>query len=209
MTMQSDIKQSGTSPDVSDSLSGDLVPIEFKLFKTKDEIAQCVNKIGREISAWLSQIPRDERVIAMPIMRGALFFGADLLRSISSPVQISPYRVKSYDVTTNKQLTKQEKLSDFDVEVRGRRILLIDDICDTGITLHRRTKTLKELGVKEVRSCVLIRREIPEVETFEPEYVGIHYSGPEFFVGYGLDNMDLWRNTPDLYTIEPVIPDTK
>ena len=209
MSMQSDIKQSDTTPSVNSSLSGDLVPIEFKLFKTREEIAQYVNKLGQEISTWLSQLPENERVIAMPIMRGAFFFGADLLRAVNSPVQISPYRVKRYDATTNKPLNDIEKLGDFDVDVRGRRILIIDDICDTGITLHRLTNALKELGATEVRSSVLIRREIPEVETFSPEYVGIHYSGPEYFVGYGLDNMDLWRNTPDLYIMEPVVSETK
>ena len=88
--------------------------------------------------------------------------------------------------------------------IRGRSVLLVDDICDSGVSLRALTQHLKHIGAREVRSAVLIRRAI-ENSAFTPEWVGFHHKGPEWFVGYGMDDSDRWSNLPDIYVIQKVI----
>ena len=84
--------------------------------------------------------------------------------------------------------------------VENRNILLVDDICDTGRTLKTLTANLTALGAREVKSAVLLRRETANA-VFEPDWFGFHYSGEEYFVGYGLDDNNRAANLPDVYVI--------
>jgi hypoxanthine phosphoribosyltransferase len=84
--------------------------------------------------------------------------------------------------------------------VKGRVVLVVDDLCDTGRTLEALEKELLERGAREVRSVVLIRRLLNK-PTFVPCWVGFEYSGLEWFVGYGMDDGERWRNLPGVYII--------
>ena len=87
------------------------------------------------------------------------------------------------------------------VAVEGRSVLLVDDVCDSGRTSAELTQRFIKLGAREVRSAVLIKRILPH-ETFNPDWIGFEYNGPEWFVGYGMDDCDRWRNLGSIYIIQ-------
>ena len=138
-------------------------------------------------------------IIAVPVLRGAIFFFADLVRRIEHSVEIFPARTWAY--VENGIERSKIKVNVEGIPAEGRSILLVDDICDSGRTLQELTRVFKEMGAKEVRSATLIRRQMPQ-ETFQPEYVGFDFKGNEWFVGYGMEDSERWRNLPGAYVIK-------
>jgi hypoxanthine phosphoribosyltransferase len=139
-------------------------------------------------------------VVAIPVLRGGLFFFADLAREISSSIEIAPVRTSAYD-SLNRQ-TGEVNVEDFadPLQIKGRVVLLVDDVCDSGRTLEQLEKALVSRGAREVRTIVMLRRLLPR-PTFVPCWVGLEYEGPEWFVGYGMDDSERYRNLPDIYVI--------
>ena len=87
-------------------------------------------------------------------------------------------------------------------DLRGRHVLLIDDILDSGGTIAKVVPVLRELGAVAVKTCVLLRKDRPGVRTIQADYVGFDIPD-EFVVGYGLDYNDYYRNLPDIVTLTP------
>lgn len=158
--------------------------------------------MGHEISSWAEQVRRGSNsdLVAIPVLRGGIFVFADLVRYISSSVHISPAQSWAYRSGENNVVRDQVSVNLEAVPAQGRHVLVIDDICDSGRTLKVLTESLRGMGALEVRSAVLIRRKV-EPEVFVPEYVGFNYNGPEWFVGYGMDDAERFRNLDSVYTI--------
>ena len=140
-------------------------------------------------------------MVAIPVLRGGVYFFADLSRQISSSIEIAPVRTSAYDAGTNtaRQEVTVDQFAD-PVQIKGRVVLVVDDVCDSGRTLEQLERSLVERGAREVRTVVLVRRLLPR-PTFVPCWVGLEYSGPEWFVGYGMDDNERYRNLPAVYTI--------
>lgn len=85
--------------------------------------------------------------------------------------------------------------------VKGRVVLVVDDVCDSGRTLEALERDLMERGAREVRTVVLIRR-LLDRPSFVPCWIGFEYKGPEWFVGYGMDDGQRWRNLPAVHIIK-------
>ncbi len=179
------------------------IPKNFQICYPHEMIQKRVQELGVEISDWSTKIWQDSHtdVVAVPILRGGLFFFADLVRAITTSIEIAPVKAWAYaSGENNKQLDKVA----VDVSVipaKGRRVLLVDDICDTGRTLEELHKQLLAAGALEVRSAVLIKRQQPH-PTFAPNWAAFNYSGPEWFVGYGMDDSERWRNLSGVYIIK-------
>jgi hypoxanthine phosphoribosyltransferase len=92
-------------------------------------------------------------------------------------------------------------------EVRGRNVLLVDDILDTGNTLRLVVPLLREMGAATIRTCVLLRKDRPAARSFEPDYVGFDIPD-EFVVGYGLDFNNYYRNLPEIVTLKRHVLET-
>ena len=140
-------------------------------------------------------------MLGIPVLRGGIFFYADLVRQIQRSIDCAPVRTWGYEVDQTQVMRDSLSVSLEGVESRGRSVLLIDDICDSGRTLDALTEAFKRQGAAEVKSAVLIKR-VMEEETFDPEYVGFHFEGPEWFVGYGMEDKERFRNLDSIYTIE-------
>lgn len=171
----------------------------------RKKIARRVRTLGREIASSLSP---DERPLAVVVLRGAFVFAADLLRNISDDlgIEIGFLRCDSYGAGIRSK-GRVVLLQDLDPELdlRGRTILLIDDILDSGLTLRYLVAHLKARGAARICICVLLRRKrrtrapLPAVQA---DFVGFHV-GKGFFVGYGLDYAGRHRNLPDLGVLAP------
>lgn len=135
-----------------------------------------------------------EEFVAVVILKGAMVFMADLLRRMPVPLEIECLNVASYHGGTESSGTVDfldRKLPD----LKGRKVLVIDDILDTGRTLHAVGMRLREQGAAMVKSCVLLSKDKARAEDVEADYTGFRI-GDEFVVGYGLDYRGRYRNLP-------------
>jgi hypoxanthine phosphoribosyltransferase len=136
----------------------------------------------------------NEEFVAVVILKGAMVFMADLLRRMPVPLEIECLNVASYHGGTESSGTVDfldKKLPD----LKGRKVLVIDDILDTGRTLHAVGKRLREHGAALVRTCVLLSKDKERAVEVEADYTGF-VIGDEFVVGYGLDYRGRYRNLP-------------
>lgn len=132
--------------------------------------------------------------VVVVILKGALVFAADLLRRIPLPLEIECINVASYhgDTESSGQVDfLDRKMPD----VTGRTVLLVDDILDTGRTLHAVRKQLLADGAELVRTCVLLDKDTARCADVETDYSGFAI-GDDFVVGYGLDFRGHYRNLP-------------
>jgi len=133
-------------------------------------------------------------VTIIAVINGALVFAADLVRQIPIPVRLDCIRVSSYDEELNGH-QRPEIIDMVRLDLRGRHVLVVDDILDTGHTLEKVLKAISALRPASVKLCVLLekagRREIDR----SPDFVGFSITD-EFVVGYGLDFAEQYRNLP-------------
>ncbi len=135
---------------------------------------------------------KDLTVVA--VLNGSLMFGADLLRRLEMPLRLDCLSVSSYHGASTTGVVKFNQLHLPDVH--GRHVLILDDILDSGHTLHAiRDKLMAETSPSSVKICVLLRKDVPRQRELEADYVGFDIAN-EFVVGYGLDYMERFRNLP-------------
>lgn len=137
---------------------------------------------------------RDRELTVIAVLNGSLIFMADLLRRIPLPLKLDCLSVASYHGGTKSSgevVFKQVMLPD----VKGRHILILDDILDSGLTLNAIRRRLEEAEPRSVRICVLLEKQIERAAPVQADYVGFQI-GNEFVVGYGLDYMERYRNLP-------------
>src|SRR6266481_4510203 len=156
---------------------------------TEEQIAQRV----RELSAELTRDFEGRELVVVAVLNGTVMFLADLIRHLSLPLRLDFIGTSSYGAGTEAGelvFTKELRL-----DVRGRDVLLVDDILDTGKTLFRVLAKLKALKPRRIKTCVLLNKAARRVEKVEADYVGFEI--PDFFVvGYGLDFAERYRNLP-------------
>jgi hypoxanthine phosphoribosyltransferase len=163
---------------------------------SEDRIARRVAELARQIEG--DYTGRETVVVAL--LNGTVMFLADLIRHLSLPLRLDFMGVSSYGLGTESGdlvFTKELRL-----DVRGRDVLLVDDILDTGRTLYRVSARLRELQPRRIRTCVLLDKRARRVEPIEADYVGFEI--PDLFVvGYGLDFAERYRNLPFVGVLYP------
>jgi hypoxanthine phosphoribosyltransferase len=147
------------------------------------------------LAAQITTDYRDKELSVIAVLNGSLIFAADLLRRLPLPLKLDCLAVASYHGSTQSSGTvnfRQISLPD----VEGRHVLILDDILDTGRTLHAICEKLRaEARPLSVRICVLLRKEKVRTAEMEADYVAFDI-GDEFVVGYGLDFQERYRNLP-------------
>jgi hypoxanthine phosphoribosyltransferase len=155
-----------------------------------------------ELGAAITRDYDGRELTVIAVLNGSILFVADLVRRIHLPLRLDCVSVSSYHGGTESSGTvtfDQKSLP----EVQGRHVLILDDILDTGRTLHAIRERLRhEAEAASVRICVLLRKEKARAEELEADYVGFDI-GDEFVVGYGLDYMEKYRNLPFIGVLKP------
>lgn len=160
-------------------------------------------QIARRIRTLARAIARDfagRELVVVSLLNGTVMFLADLIRNLSLPLRLDFIGVSSYGAGTESGelvFTKELRLS-----VRGRDVLLVDDILDTGKTLFRVRARLRALRPRRIRICVLLNKAARRVEPVAADYVGFEIPD-EFVVGYGLDFAERYRNLPFVGVLYP------
>jgi len=166
-------------------------------------------QIDRRVRELAGQIPADHagdgggeaEVTIVPVLTGPMICCRDLIRQILIPMNIGLLTVSSYpgkSLSTQGSQVLHNQLGD----LRGRHVLVVDDILDSGGTLRLIVPMLKDSGAETVRSCVLLRKDRPTAKATPVDYWGFEIPD-EFVVGYGLDYNNYYRNLPDIVTLKP------
>ena len=167
------------------------------------DIDRRVGELAAEVVA--ARGPADAGLVIVPILTGAMVFCGDLIRRMPVPMKIGLLAVSSYPGKSTASQGVDLRPGDFDhlrPRVAGRRVVLVDDILDSGNTLRATVNLMRELGAADVRTCVLLRKQDrPEADDAQADYVGFDIPDA-FVVGYGLDYDDEYRNLPDICVLK-------
>lgn len=147
----------------------------------------------RELAKLITADFKGRELVVVALLNGTVPFLADLIRRLSLPLGLDFIGVSSYrEGTVSRDLVFTKELR---LDVRGRDVLLVDDILDTGRTLVSVLARLRQLQPRAIKSCVLLNKASRRTEPIEADYVGFEI--PDLFVvGYGLDYAERYRNLP-------------
>lgn len=163
---------------------------------TEEQIEKRIVTLAREIERDF----RGREMVVVSLLNGTVMFLADLMRHLNLPLRLDFMGVSSYGVGTDSGelvFTKELRL-----DVRGRDVLLIDDILDTGKTLRHVLPKLRALKPRRIKICVLLDKPSRRVEKIHADYAGFQI--PDYFVvGYGLDFAERYRNLPFVGVLHP------
>lgn len=178
-------------------------PVPAQWRRDVDRIIITQTQIARRIRDFSRQIERDytgRELVVVSLLNGTVLFLADLIRHLSLPLRLDFIGVSSYGAgTTSGELVFTKELR---LDVRGRDVLLVDDILDTGRTMKRVMAKLRHLKPRRIKTCVLLDKPSRRVERVRADYVG--FSIPDLFViGYGLDYAERYRNLPFVGVLRP------
>ena len=173
---------------------------QFTMLKTNDEVRRRIAELAVTVSKDYSEtVTADNPLLVLCTLRGAVFFSADLVRSITVPIELDFLKVHSY------QGTRPAGIPVFDlgekINVSGRHVLIVEDIVDTGLTAKQLRDTVWAQKPKSVKMVSLLFK--PDALTVgeRPEYVCFDIPR-RFILGYGLDIDGLARNLPEIYVLK-------
>jgi hypoxanthine phosphoribosyltransferase len=159
-----------------------------------------IQKRVQELAYQISNDYAGRELVVIGILKGAFIFMADLIREISIPCNIDFVRVASYGASAESS-GKVVMTKDIETSIKGRDILIVEDIVDTGLTLQYLVDWLKERNPNSLKICVFLDKRKRRKVSFEADYVGFTIDD-NFVVGYGLDFNEQYRFFPDVYVIE-------
>jgi len=153
-----------------------------------------------ELASRISADYREEELVLVGVLKGAFVFLADLMRKLSVPCECSLIGVSSYESASTS--SGRVKLTyDINSPIEGKSVLIVEDIVDTGLTLHFLKRNLSLRHPKEIKACALLDKPERRRAEVEVDYVG--FTVPDrFVVGYGLDYSEKYRNLPYIGYIE-------
>lgn len=175
----------------STAAESEFVNSNLEIMISADEIAKRVKELGAQITREYAS----KELVLVGVLKGSCVFMSDLMRQIDLPVDIDFMAVASYkdDTVSSGDV---EILKDLTKPIRGKDVILIEDIIDTGLTLHRLVDILGTRGANSIKIATLLDKPEPRIK----KEVHVDYCGFEipnkFVVGYGLDVAGRFRNLP-------------
>ena len=156
-----------------------------------------IQKRVKELARIISKDYKEEELVLIGVLKGAFVFMSDLARNLTIPVKLDFVRLASYG-SGSKSQGKIRFTKAIELPIRGKHILVVEDIVDSGLTLKFLQEFLKKENPKSVRICALIDKNERREVSITVDYCG--FSVPKgFIVGYGLDFDEQYRHLPGLY----------
>ena len=179
---------------------GDLHKDVERVLFSEEDIKAIVGRMGAEIS-------RDyegKDLVLIAVLRGAVVFMGDLMRAVTCPLAIDFMAVSSYgDKAKSSGVVRIIK--DLDIDIKGRDVLIVEDILDSGLTLKYLMKNLSSRHPASLEVATFLYKDVEGKQAaIEPKYVGTHCPDA-FVVGYGLDFAERYRNLPYVGVLKPEV----
>ncbi len=155
---------------------------------SSEELQRRVAELGEEVSR--DYEGRD--LFMVGVLKGAVLFLADLMRSLTVPCEVDFMAVSSYGSQTDSSGVVRI-LKDLDAPIKGRHVLIVEDIIDSGLTLHYLMRNLRARNPASLEVCALLTKPERLRVDLSPRYVGFEIAD-RFAIGYGLDHAQRYRN---------------
>ena len=167
----------------------------FDEYLSTKKIAEIVSNVAERINSDYA----GKEPLFICVLNGAFMYASDLFKCITLPSEITFVRLKSYEGTATTGEVKI--LTPLSVDIQGRDVIVIEDIIDTGLTMHGFAKQLKDMGANSVElTSFLFKPEALKYVDATPKYAGLEIP-TKFVLGYGLDFDEKGRNLPALYVL--------
>ena len=162
---------------------------------SRAQIEQRVAEMGRQISADFA----GKELIALCVLKGAVFFCTDLVRQITLDVALDFIQVSSYG---NQKYSSGVVtiLKEPQLDMHGKAVLIVEDIVDSGLSMREVWRYIESRGAADVRTATLLDKPTARKVDFKPEYIGFSID-PQFVIGYGLDYAEKYRNIPEVQVL--------
>jgi len=168
---------------------------DFKVLYEESEIQKRIKDLAEEIDDFY----KGEEVIVISVLKGAVFFTVDLVKKMKTPIILDMIQVSSYQGTESTGNVIMKK--DLGIDIEGKKVLVVEDIIDTGYTLKYLKEYLESLNPKEVKIAVLLDKAERRKANIQVDYTGFVIPN-KFVVGYGFDIDDKYRNLPYIGYVE-------
>jgi hypoxanthine phosphoribosyltransferase len=166
------------------------------------EILVQADELQHRIKEMAAEVSRDYRgrdLLLIGVLKGAVFFLADLMRELDVPCEVDFMAVSSYGSSTDSSGVVRI-LKDLDAPLEGRNVLIVEDIVDSGLTLQYLMRTLQARNPATIEVCALLTKPERRKVDMPARYVGFEIPD-KFAIGYGLDYDERYRNLPYVATL--------
>ncbi len=178
---------------------GELATEIQEILFSAEEIERRVGELGQAISREYAGL----NPLLIGVLKGVLFFMADLLRAITIPVEVDFIAVSSYTPEARDQ-GMVRLIKDLEIPIAGRHVLFVEDVIDTGLTLNYLLRSLRARGPASLEVCVLFDKRKHRLVDIPIKYKGFDLPD-HFVVGYGLDYRERYRHLPFVGLLRPHI----
>jgi hypoxanthine phosphoribosyltransferase len=170
-----------------------------EILVTEEQLRAKIAELGEQITSYY----RDKNLLLLGTLKGAVPFIGDLARAIDLPLEIDYMAVASYGSSTESSGIVRI-LKDLEAPINRKHVLIVEDIVDSGQTLHYLVDVLQRRKPLSLRICTLLDKDRERVKAVEIDYVGFRIPN-KFVVGYGLDYAQRYRNLPYIGVLKPAI----
>lgn len=162
---------------------------------SREQIDRRVAELGKEISAEFA----GSELIALCVLKGAMFFCADLVRQMDLDVHLDFIQISSYG---NQKYSSGVVtiLKEPQLDMRGRNVLIVEDIIDSGLSIREVNNYIESRGAAKVKTASFLDKPKARKVPFTPDFVGFAIE-PQFVIGYGLDFAEKYRNIPEVQVL--------
>ena len=184
---------------------GDIVhPDISEVLYTEDQVRQRVAEIGAALTEECADVAeRGEGIVLLSVLRGAAIFMADLAREIKVPLEMDFMAVSSYGNGV-KSSGEVKIVKDLSSNIRGKHVIIAEDILDSGLTLSYLLRNLQSRQPASIEVVTLLRKLTRQQAKINCKYVGFECPD-QFIVGYGLDYSERYRNLPYIGVLKPEV----
>lgn len=167
---------------------------QFKPYKSTEEVEKAIAQVAEQITADYA----DRTPIFICILTGAFMFLSDLMKKCNIPAEVAFWKVASYEGMSSTGVLKE--VMPLSCDVRGRDVIVVEDIIDSGFTMQEILKALKEKGAKSTAVCAMLLKPDALRYPISVDYCAMRIPN-DFIVGYGLDYDEEGRNLPAIYQV--------
>lgn len=171
----------------------------FRLFIPNERIEAAIDAVADRLNRDYADCTDANPAILLCTLNGAVIFAAELLKRVTFPLVLKACKLSSYDGTASTGVVRTDV--PLPKNLSGRRVIIVEDIVDTGNTIVAMTEELRQKGVKDARVCTLLLKKDVYDKGVKLDYVAMEVPN-RFIVGFGLDYNELGRNIKDIYVLD-------